>query len=146
MAVQYPDPFVAWKKIYDEWEPQAAEAWNNLLTSETYSILSAQMMQVFLQMNQLISQTMKSVAEKSHLPSTDDLVRLGERVAAVDEKVDALDERLIRVEDMLEKIQAALESRTRVGQSGRGRRSASRDGNSESREVSGDLPLPEDEE
>ncbi|CAB3392350.1 hypothetical protein [Kyrpidia spormannii] len=140
MAVHYSDPFVAWKKIYDEWEPHAAEAWNDFLTSETYSIISAQMMQAFLQMNQLISQTMKSVAEKSHLPSIDDMARLGEMVAAVDEKIDAIDERLIRVEETLKKIQGALESRTRPGQGGRGRRTASRDESPENRELSGDAP------
>ncbi|ADG06299.1 DUF4349 domain-containing protein [Kyrpidia tusciae] len=146
MTVQYSDPFLAWKKIYDEWEPQAAEAWNTLLTSETYSIVSAQMMQAFLQINQLVSQTMKSVAEKSHLPSIDDVARLGEMVAAVDEKIDAIDERLIRVEETLKKMQEALESRTRLGQGSRGRRTASRDESPEDREVSGDAPSSGGEE
>ncbi|RIV23200.1 hypothetical protein D2Q93_07840 [Alicyclobacillaceae bacterium I2511] len=104
LSINYTDPFAAWKKVYEQAEPKYSEILQQFLTSDSYSLISAQLMGLFMQTEQLFAKNMESLLEQYHVPSVKDIERLAELLVNVDDKLDQIEEKMFKLDQKFDAL------------------------------------------
>jgi polyhydroxyalkanoic acid synthase PhaR subunit len=110
-----PDPFAMWR----EWVSQSERQWNTFLNqamgSESYSQSVGRFMEFYVAAQKQLGDTMGRYLTALNLPTRDDLLALGDRLAAIETRLARLEATLTRGGDGIgeDAVPAARPPRTR---------------------------------
>lgn len=97
MSDKRPDPGEAFRNLITEWERGFDSMANRIMGTEEFSRSMNQLQDLQLMMQKRFNEAMAEQLSHFNLPSRDDVLRLGERIRAVDK-------RLAKVEKQLKKL------------------------------------------
>ncbi len=101
MSTNFTDPFIVWKNFYEALEPKVTEPFQQLLGSEAYAALSAQLLSASLHIERQFLKSIESLQQVYKVPSLKDVERIGEIIIGLESKIDSIDERLLHFEQAL---------------------------------------------
>lgn len=105
-----PDPFMAWKAMYDRAEPTWTQPLQDTMASESFVAWMSAVRESTLTQHQATRESMEKYWDSLRLPTKADHARLAGMIVAMEGKIEALEDRLESMEATLEAVLAKLDT------------------------------------
>lgn len=105
-----PDPFKAWKNMYDQLEKTWSKPMNEVLRTKSFAASLGATRDSYLTSQKMIRDGMEQYLKTLHMPSTADVARLASQVIQLETKLEGLEDRFESLEGRFDRLEGRFDT------------------------------------